>query len=218
MVKILSAAGLLFLVSVVGCSTPSTQTSAPPAPTAPTPEPAPNRSPSISSLAVSPDGVALVAATRVAFTADSSDPDGDAVTHEWNFGDGATASNASGTVEHAYASPGSFTVTVTAVDNRGGSSSTVTATVTAVTMTGKYRYCGSGLNDPEIEVTQTGATYSGFCRDRLSQGAVSGSLAHPRQVRIESSGFTNWCPVYTLNLDNSGKSLIGPYGPVWCKP
>jgi DNA/RNA endonuclease G (NUC1) len=49
--------------------------------------------------------------------AGSSDPDGDALTYAWDFGDGATGSGAS--VTHAYGAAGSYTVTVTVTDTRG---------------------------------------------------------------------------------------------------
>ena len=47
----------------------------------------------------------------------STDPDGDALTFGWDFGDGGTASGAA--PEHAYAATGLFTVTLTVRDARG---------------------------------------------------------------------------------------------------
>jgi PKD repeat protein len=54
--------------------------------------------------------VAAVGA-NVAFTAGATDPDGDPVAVDWDFGDGSTGSGTS--VEHAYAAPGTETVTMT---------------------------------------------------------------------------------------------------------
>jgi len=51
----------------------------------------------------------------------SSDPDGDPLTFDWNFGDGATASGAS--PNHTYDSAGTYTATVTVSDGNGGSDS-----------------------------------------------------------------------------------------------
>ncbi len=57
----------------------------------------------------------------------SSDPDGSIAGYAWTFGDGGTASGASPT--HAYASPGTYTATLTVTDNLGAQS-TASATVT----------------------------------------------------------------------------------------
>ncbi|MEW5826281.1 MAG: PKD domain-containing protein [Candidatus Bipolaricaulota bacterium] len=51
----------------------------------------------------------------------SYDPDGTIVASSWSFGDGATASGT--TTSHAYAVPGSYTVTLTVWDDRGASAS-----------------------------------------------------------------------------------------------
>ena len=45
----------------------------------------------------------------------STDPDGDALTYAWTFGDGSTATGTSAT--HAYVDDGTFTVTVTVTDD-----------------------------------------------------------------------------------------------------
>ena len=52
----------------------------------------------------------------------SSDPDNDALTYEWSFGDGSP--NASGvTTTHTYTSVGNYTATLTVRDGRGGEDS-----------------------------------------------------------------------------------------------
>jgi len=48
----------------------------------------------------------------------SMDPNGDALTYAWNFGDGATATGS--TAGHAYAAAGTYTITLTVRDGRGG--------------------------------------------------------------------------------------------------
>jgi large repetitive protein len=57
----------------------------------------------------------------IAMSGSGSDPDGDPVTYEWNFGDGGTATGQS--VTHAYSSRGAKSVTLTVRDNRGGTAS-----------------------------------------------------------------------------------------------
>ena len=59
----------------------------------------------------------------VGFTADASDPDGAVEKVLWDFGDGTTAIGLQPpafAVSHAYAQADIFTVTATAVDDRGG--------------------------------------------------------------------------------------------------
>jgi glucose/arabinose dehydrogenase len=51
----------------------------------------------------------------------SSDPEGDALQHEWDFGDGATASGP--TPSHVYAAPGAYTATLTVRDALGAEDS-----------------------------------------------------------------------------------------------
>ncbi|MBI3000673.1 MAG: PKD domain-containing protein [Deltaproteobacteria bacterium] len=65
----------------------------------------------------------------IQFTGSGSDLDGDPVTFTWDFGDGGTASGPVPT--HAYASAGTFTVTMTVADPFGGfATSQTAATVT----------------------------------------------------------------------------------------
>jgi hypothetical protein len=60
------------------------------------------------------------AGTASTFTAAGScDPDGDALTYEWSFGDGETGSGE--TVEHVYAAGGTYVAEVTATDPDGHS-------------------------------------------------------------------------------------------------
>ena len=69
-----------------------------------------------------PDGLSVV------FTDASSDSDGTVATREWDFGDGATASDANPV--HTYAAPGTYDVSLVVTDDDGASDSkTVAVTV-----------------------------------------------------------------------------------------
>lgn len=57
----------------------------------------------------------------------SSDPDGDALTHAWDFGDGSNGSGS--TVSHTFAAGGSYTVTLTVSDGALSDSDAQTVTV-----------------------------------------------------------------------------------------
>src|SRR5258708_4892414 len=75
--------------------------------------------PPTASFTISPPGQAIAGVTVMAFVATASDPDHDPLTYAWDFGDGATASNADPT--HIYRSQGRFPVALTVADNRGAS-------------------------------------------------------------------------------------------------
>jgi subtilisin family serine protease len=67
------------------------------------------------------------------FINSSSDPDGDAVTYSWDFGDGATSAVESPT--HTYSAGGDYTVVLTASDGELFDTASETLTVTAPTIT-----------------------------------------------------------------------------------
>jgi len=72
-----------------------------------------------------------------------SDPDEDTIAqYEWDFGDGNTLDDGTRIVTHVYTTPGTYNVTVLAVDSRGGKSAkkTVTVTVTGAEGTVLYAY------------------------------------------------------------------------------
>jgi PKD repeat protein len=85
-----------------------------------------NRNPVAAASATPASGVAPL---TVSFTAaGSTDPDGDALTYAWNFGDNTTATGM--TASKVYATPGQYTARVTVSDGKGGTgSATVAITV-----------------------------------------------------------------------------------------
>ena len=89
----------------------------------------------------------------------SADPDGTIASYAWNFGDTTTGSGASPT--HTYVQPGSYVVSLTVTDNRGGTNTvthSVTVVATNVAPTAAFSSTGSNLtasfaasasNDPD---------------------------------------------------------------------
>lgn len=71
--------------------------------------------PSVPAITATPNAPLALAA--VAFSAASTDPGGLALSYQWNFGDGSSASGA--TASHAYATGGTYTVKVTATNSAG---------------------------------------------------------------------------------------------------
>jgi PKD domain len=89
----------------------------------------PNRAPS-AGFAFEPQDP--LAGDAVVFDSTASDPDGDELQLTWDFGDGATASGTEERVTHRYATPGTYEVTLTAMDSHGAADErTRTVTVRA---------------------------------------------------------------------------------------
>ena len=80
----------------------------------------------------------------------STDPDGSVASYGWSFGDGQNATTAGPTVAHVYANPGTYTATLTVVDDEGCSMATV--------FTGQTAFCnGSAAARVQHQVTVTAA-------------------------------------------------------------
>lgn len=85
----------------------------------------------------------------------SSDPDGTVEGYAWDFGDGSTSTQASGT--HTFAHSGTFTVSLVVTDDQGGQSTpwtgqvTVTGTAPAVTYVAQAGFNGTS-NAPAVVI------------------------------------------------------------------
>lgn len=88
-----------------------------------------NSPPVVSSLTASPAAGALP--LDVAFTATASDPNGDAMTYFWDFGDGTTATTTTATTNKSYTAAGVITASVRARDSNFAFSAPATTVVRA---------------------------------------------------------------------------------------
>lgn len=75
----------------------------------------------------------VVNGNSVSFTADNAQ---DVFLYEWQFGDGNTITNISPNITYNYLQPGTYTVTLTVLNNNNCGSNTVTITVTIADHTG----------------------------------------------------------------------------------
>jgi PKD repeat protein len=100
----------------------------------------PNRAPTVRAAADPGSGDAPL---EVHFSAEGSDPDGDTLGYEWDFGDGGTAFGAQAT--HTYRSAGEYDATVTVTDPDGAAG---TATV-HVTVSGNHAPSVTMTADPQ---------------------------------------------------------------------
>jgi glucose/arabinose dehydrogenase/chitodextrinase len=100
----------------------------------------------------------------------SSDPDGSALTYDWNFGDG-TAHATSATVSHSYTTAGEYTVTLTVRDPQGASG-TASTTIHA------------GNRPPTVSITSPTAT----TRFRVGQTiTLQGTATDPDQGTLPAT-------------------------------
>ena len=129
--------------------------------------------------------VALVNVTRLSFTAQATDPNGDALTYEWNFGDGTTATGQ--TAQKIYDRPGAFAVTLKVTDSKGASTS-ATASVAAKAINGFWNDESQGYG---IEVHQDGTNFSGrtVFRIRDLTGDLRGAVNEALEVQYKTTYF-----------------------------
>lgn len=99
-----------------------------------------NNGPPSATMSITPSGT-IKAGEEVAFSAaGSSDPDGDALTFEWDFGDGNTGTGL--TTKHTYAQPGDYTAELAVGD--GTHEVTTSKSITVV---------DSSAREPEAKIT-----------------------------------------------------------------
>jgi glucose/arabinose dehydrogenase/PKD repeat protein len=107
----------------------------------------------------------------------SADPDGDALTYAWDFGDGGTASGA--TPSHIYAANGVYSATLTVHDSRGGASDPATQRIDV----------GNSPPQPAISAPSPGAEFAVG-----QQIVLQGSATDPQQGALPS-GALSWTVV-----------------------
>jgi len=108
----------------------------------------------------------------------STDPDGDALTYSWNFGDGTTGTGLN--VQHTYNVAGTYNAVLTVSDGRGGSDSDDPIVITA----------GSQAPTGTITTPTAGSNYGGGQTINFS-----GSASDPEDGTLPASAF-QWSVVF----------------------
>jgi PKD domain len=184
---------MMILVLGMGLGNGCSESSNPAAPSNPnqpvttTPQPPAvqtNRNPTIGSMNVTP-GFGVSGVTSFAMTASASDPDGDALIYEWDFGDGTRALGTA--FSKIYPGSGVATVRLTVTDGRAGSS-TDSRTITVGSMTGQWQ--GTVTLDAgqtgiaSMALTQSGAVVTGA----MNLAGFNGRTDPAQPGRIDSAG------------------------------
>jgi glucose/arabinose dehydrogenase len=103
----------------------------------------------------------------------SSDPDGDSLTYEWNFGDNQTGNGAA--ITHTYAAPGAYNATLIVRDNKGAASEPLVLRIDI----------GNTPPQPIIELPAEGTRFS------VGQGfTLQGSATDPEDGALPGTALT----------------------------
>ena len=141
----------------------------------------------------------------------SSDPDGSIVSYSWNFGDGSPASSAP-QPSHVFASPGTFTATVTVTDDNGAIDTadvivTAVANVAPTALADADRQSGTRpltVNFSSAASVDPDGSIVSYLWD-FGDGSPGSALASPTHVY----GTGTWSATVTVT-DDSGAITTSP--------
>ena len=154
----------------------------------------------------------------VGFAGSATDPGADTHTFTWDFGDGTSPAGGM-TASHIYAIPGTYTVTLTVVDDDGGvGSDTLTVTVNDLPIDvdagadqtgneGDTLSFSGGFTDPSSAGPYT------YAWDFGDGGTASGTLT-PAHTYVEDGVYTVTLTVTNANAETSSDTLLATIGNV----
>ena len=156
--------------------------------------------------------------TRYRFDASgSTDPDGDALTYTWGFGDGVTGAGVTAT--HVYAAPGTYSVTLTVNDGQNQSTTTGSVTVTRDlngTFSGIVHF-NPGTLSYQLDLTLNQTPGSTTVDGTLSYVSTPDPADDPRKV-LQVNGFVSSenndfvCPCPITIDEVSGRDVLSSWG------
>jgi hypothetical protein len=172
-----------------------------------------NKPPTVGDIVVNPRVVGIASLTEFDFSASASDPNGDALTYQWTFGDGTSGSTLE-RPKHVYGGASvstPFQVTLTVSD--GVSSSAPKPTSVDVT-----KLDGSWATAPDANgitrsllLTQTGTLLSGAYNHGgcSTGGSAAGQVTAPRTVSLLLNAGC-WEPItFSGTISDDAKSMSG---------
>jgi|HubBroStandDraft_2_1064218.scaffolds.fasta_scaffold390374_1 PKD repeat protein len=173
-----------------------------------------NTSPSVGSILTTPISAGLVSATTFTFTeAGVTDPDSDAITFGWDFGDGATGTGSPAT--HTYAATGAFTVKLTANDGHNPAVAAAQTTVNVRSLTATWsgtvtcNTCNPTTRVVSVVLIQGGLSVAGTCSDSHNGGPLQ-AITVQAFTEVAATGLFTFSGVCGAGLEFFGMS----YDPV----
>ncbi len=151
---------------------------------------------------------ALTARTPLTFSASASDPDGDTLSYDWNFGDGVIHDSTSNLV-HSWAVGGSYTVKITVSDMKGGIA-TQQINVTVTDPATQWTDMTSNQADPIVDVAASSTmavAITNFAVIGYSAGDASWSELDTRTNA--TSGFGSNTYLHSIIYDGSQWVTVG---------
>ena len=150
----------------------------------------------------------LTARTALTFSANASDPDGDTLSYDWDFGDGVIHDNTSNLV-HSWTVGGTYTVKVTVSDMKGGIA-TQQINVTVIDPVTQWSNMTSNQTDDIVDIAASSTmavAITNFAVIGYANGDVSWSELDKRRSAGTGLGYNVY--LHSIIYDGSQWIIVG---------